>query len=352
MRILIISPEDWGECWISKHHYAEALGRRGHQVFFMGPSVDVAKSSQEVALNVRLIPSPLFPRGFRMYPGFLRRRFLGAVKRRLAVDEGLFDLVWSFDGSRFLELAEMAPRSIFHMVDFIDSIPWQIPARDATVCLGCSYHISRALRTENENSHFLRHGCVAPPEVFPKQGYLLSNGRPNAVFAGNLANKHVDREKLQALLLGYPGVNFHFFGTTGSGNLGGGSGAEYFLAQILALENTYFHGSVTPDALSAIYAQADVLLVCNLSNFHKLGSPHKIMEYLVSGTPVLMTFFPEYEEIADFVVMEDDIQAYCNGLQRALETGGEKSEQRKSFALAHLYDKQLDRVSSLLESGL
>lgn len=344
--VLIISPEDWGECWVSKHHYAAELGKRdGYSVYFIGQNTQISSIS-EACPGVRLLSAPVFPRGFRFFPSAIRRTFTKSIVQQLEAQvECKFDLAWSFDGSRFLDLDLIASHSIFHVADLNDSLPWQIPARKASLCLGCSFHLAQRLHKINTNSHFLRHGCLEPSSSV--ETWKFETKGPNVVFAGNLANSFLDREKMLTLVSQNDSVTFHFFGSKGDGNLGG-SKDETFLSHLSRSPNVIFHGSVPPDTLSAVYSAADLLLVCLVNDFHKVGSPHKIMEYLASGTPVLTTHLPEYEEISDIIVMESETQAYVSGLTKALKEGRAKSQQRKNYAFSHLYSKQLEKVESIL----
>src|SRR5690606_40657910 len=53
--------------------------------------------------------------------------------------------------------------------------------------------------------------------------------------------------------------------------------------------------------LAAFYGQMDVLLLCYLADDYpeQLANPHKMMEYLGSGIPIVATFTAEYRDLSD-----------------------------------------------------
>ncbi len=42
--ILLISPESWGKSFVSKHHYAVELAKKGNIVYFLNPPSDTNQS--------------------------------------------------------------------------------------------------------------------------------------------------------------------------------------------------------------------------------------------------------------------------------------------------------------------
>src|SRR5450755_3125876 len=50
--ILIISPQAWGQMYISKHHYAITLAKLGNTVYFLNPpELENAKQAREIEIS-------------------------------------------------------------------------------------------------------------------------------------------------------------------------------------------------------------------------------------------------------------------------------------------------------------
>ena len=347
-RVLLISPEDWGACWLSKHHYASVLAERGNTVFFLGPRLFTEPPS-ELPANVVLLDNPSIPPGLRHYPRALRHavhRKLGAQLRRQA--GGDFDLVWSFDPCRLLDLDQVCPgsRRLFYLADIFGKCPWPVLARSAQLCLGCSGEILEGLRAHNPNSHFINHGFIE----YPTDSYDFGTPGKNVVYAGNLAARHLDVQRVARLLDTYKDVNFHFFGDDGTGNLAQGRVLSPLVQQLQERPNAHVRGVVSPRELASIYLAADVLLL-----FYDpfdgviLWNTHKMMEYLGSGTPILATRTRAYDDIADILRMHDDLDDYISALGSLLEGEPEGlSERRVQYARDNIYSSQLRKIEELL----
>lgn len=347
--VLLISPEDWGDCWVSKHHYALELAQRGNRVFFLNRScAPVAVVSPHE--NLTILPAPRFPRGLWYFPAFLRRRVHSSALKSLEsmIGKG-FDLIWSFDGVRFLDLESEVTgcTTIFHLVDLTPGIPWKLPARSADFCLGVSLGLVEELKRYNPSTHFLQHGFhdVSPVD------FDFKTGSPNAVYAGNLGHRSLDHVRVLALVDAYPDVSFHFFGDDGTGNLGTGRRVE-LADQLSKRSNCSLHGAVSPELLASIYRSADALIVAHKPAFDQIGNPHKFMEYLASGTPILSTKLREYESLSQEILFEDEVESYVAGFRALLEGAYRNGrEKRQSYARDHAYPRQLDRIEGWLSSN-
>lgn len=349
--ILIISPEDWGPCWVSKHHYAANLAKRGNQVFFLNRSLKEPKCTDDLPNGLTVLAGQKLPKGIRFLPAPLRRYAHKRALTKLGKLAGVnFDLIWSFDASRYLDLDSDVTGcpSIFYMADFADRIPWRIPVASATLCLGVSHGIVDEMKTVSDRVQFIQHGY----SNFPPEPYSFSTSSPNAVYAGSLAHGCIDRPRMLSLVDAYPEVNFHFFGDDGTGNLGGGNRSEH-ADQLNKRRNCYLHGAVPSSKLPGIYREADVLYICHNPEFDRIGNPHKMMEYLASGTPVISAPLREYQELSDVVAFEDKSDAFTRRFRTLLDgefTDG--AEKRREYALNNSYANQIERVEKWLAGSL
>src|SRR5580693_6706119 len=126
--ILLISPQSWGAMYVSKHHYAIELAKRGNRVYFLNPpepekdkereSVEIVSSGIE---NLWLIKHNLwFPYNLKFHAIFLFHLLMKPhIKRVLKAISRPIDFVWSFDLGNFYPFRFFGPGifKIFHPVD-------------------------------------------------------------------------------------------------------------------------------------------------------------------------------------------------------------------------------------------
>ncbi len=121
--ILIISPEPWEGHFVSKHHYACELARRGHRVLFYGPPEAMGTMRLEPVTDAHgdllVLRAPRVAQGLRFLPSPLRRaleaRWLGKVEQLAGAR---IDVVWNFENSRFFDMNFAGKRlTIYQQVD-------------------------------------------------------------------------------------------------------------------------------------------------------------------------------------------------------------------------------------------
>ena len=127
--ILLVSPQPWDHVFISKHHYAEELARKGNTAYFLEPPSETGKPGIRVhphktIENLFLISwRPFFPRiiRFHLFPLY---KLLAALQARLISQKigCSLDVVWSFDFNLFPNLKAFgATFNIFHTADPLTS---------------------------------------------------------------------------------------------------------------------------------------------------------------------------------------------------------------------------------------
>ena len=100
--VLLISPESWGQNYVSKHHFAVELANKGIKVYFLN-SPTSRFSINEVMDNLFVIDYEIKFRGLRWFPDFLSAVLIKKeVKNLEKLTETNFDVIWNFDSSRFV----------------------------------------------------------------------------------------------------------------------------------------------------------------------------------------------------------------------------------------------------------
>ncbi|MEM6460766.1 MAG: glycosyltransferase [Pseudomonadota bacterium] len=354
--VLIISPEPWDGLFVSKHHYAIELARRGHSVFFFGPPTETNELEVEYAkwhgLQIGVVNSPPVLPGIRYLPPPMRNRFEARWLKNLEHKTNQrVDVVWLFENSRFFDLRFAGERlKIYQQVDIDQDFQPMIAARTSDLTIAISRPISRLLVAEANKLIRVTHGYSAMattplPESELEQRF--SDFCSNAVFTGNLDRTYLDVPLLADLVKGYPETRFHFVGNYTEG--------RHLHGAVAGLENVLFWGRRPAEKLPSILKRADILLVASLADEHleQLANPHKIMEYLASGKVILATRTLEYEDTPDLVCTANNRAEFLDRFREIIGNlehwnAPERMETRRAFAADNTYAHQVDRIAAAL----
>ena len=360
--VLIISPEFWGRSYLSKHHYAECLAERGNKVFFLDPP-GVSKSADALAAEARypgrlhIIPDK-GQRGLRFLPDsaarWVMRRQLRAIERRYGVR---FDLVWSFDNSRYYLLDALPGTfSIHHLVDLEVDFNMAKACRTADLCLAVTHTIMHRMASYNKRAFFLQHGYrpLAKTEARLPQG----RGKLKAAYIGNLLMANFDMALFRRLAEENPATDFYLIGSYGFGNLNLRVDFERarLISELQTLPNIYLLGERTPADTYTMVDEADILLLMYFNYHRKVDNSSKLPPYLASGKVILSDRVTEYEHTG-LLEMTDSREAFLarfNAICADIEAynSPEKQQRRIAYAHAHRYAQQLDKIEDIVQRSL
>jgi len=275
--ILIISPEPWDGHFVSKHHYARELARRGHRVLFHGPP-EATGPMRLVAVadapgDLRVLHAPRVAPGLRFLPGPLRRaleaRWLGHVEH---LAEASIDIVWNFENSRFYDMGFAGERlKLYHQVDLNQNFHHETAAMTADNVFCTSRLIYKRLLPFNKRLKIIQHG-VQLSKIAPElEAKLFKSDQINCLYVGNLSMEYIDRDLLRRCIQTYPQILFHF--------VGGFRKNDPFRNELAELENVILHGKVESSRIVSIIANTDISLVTyQIKHFEDQSNPHKMME--------------------------------------------------------------------------
>lgn len=358
--ILIISPEPWDALFVSKHHYAIELARRGHRVLFYGPPDPSGPTYienvqwQEVSLGI--VHSPQLAKGLRFLPSILRWQIEAKWLKALESLEGKqIDVVWLFENSRFYDMRFAGDRlKIYHQVDLNQDFQPETAARTCNLAVAISRPIEDRLRPVARKLIRVTHGYADRSQSFLIEGLLserFSDASIHALMTGNFNLRYLDIPLLTELVKRNPAARFHFIGTYTQ---------DIGLHHALASEkNAIFWGKMPAEALPSIFERTDILLLAYLSDeyLQQLANPHKLMEYLASGKVVLATRTLEYEERPGLIQIAQNRVDFLDKFQRitndiSVWNTVERMDHRRAFAAGNTYAHQVDRiVAALGEQG-
>ena len=358
--ILHISPEPWSHLFVSKHHYARHLAQRGNNVWFLNPPGNEAKVSPTDISSLQVLDYRGFPPLMRYYPAFLRRWFTFRSFRHLEKMAGIsFDIIWSFDNSVFFQL-DSIPKSVLkisHIVDLNQDFETRRAATTADVCFCTTQAIKAKLEKYAFGKvHWINHGLsINVSQTVQKQVVLPGKNSIKAVYAGNLAMQYLDWEILFNAASINPKIDFVFFGSNADEFDLGVNWMHSWKQMMIELPNVYWPGRVASDQLQSIYQSADLLLIAYQESHHiDQANPHKTLEYLYSGKPIVATYTAAYADM-NLIYMSERNEDWPALLEKVINNLDQLAadvlvESRRSYALDNTYEMQIQRIETILST--
>ena len=362
--ILIISPERWGTLKVSKHHYASVLAKMGNKVFFLNPpriSDETSVDIKDVENNLKTIDYMPFIRGSNRLPMILRKRFHKNLANKIIDSINVsIDITWSFDPSSFQYMSAFgAQLNIFHPVD-VHRNRFEIAiARNADLIIAPSDNILERYKGVNKPKLKVNHG-IADYFLETKRlskSFIKSPNKVNVGLIGNLHYSFLDCETLIHIIKNNYGVDFYFIGPTGKSNLSNSLRNEQFVRYLKLAPNAFLLGSILSEDLPSYLREFDLFLICYTGdkNIAEMANPHKILEYLSTGKPVVSHYIDEYRDHRDIICMADDNKSLPELFFYVIHNLSkynlsELIEKRKNLAENNTYSFQIIRIEKFLSN--
>jgi len=358
--IFLISPESWNHIFVSKHHYAMELTRRGNKVFFINPpdnsiSEKITISPVEEFENLYIVDYQQIVRGLRFMPSLMMRAVERRFLNKLEKIAGLrFDVVLSFENSRFFDFGFAGNRvKIYFQVDENQDFHIRKATASADIALAINVQILDMIKPYNNNAYKLKHSFQgnlseqAQNLIGGRYAYQRPHGNLTAMYVGNLDNMYIDINLFEDVVKQNQDVQFVMVGPF--------TKEKEMYRRLSDHSNVHFLGSRPYYEIPDLLATADMLLVVYGKNF--TFSSHKLLEYLGSGKAIVCTCMNELGDSVNLVSMaqtyEDFLQKFKNIVVNVQEANApDKMMARIQFALDHTYDRQLDRMEELLTIAL
>lgn len=348
--ILLISPEPWNHIFVSKHHYATHLGKRGNKVFFLNPPSKLNQVEKTNFENVFSVCYTGFIKGVRFLPSLLQKYL---IKKKYIQLQNLckvnFDIVWSFDNSVFFNFFAL-PSNVYcisHIVDLNQDFEFEKAATSANICLSTTNYIRDKHLTYNSKSFKVNHGYYQSNES--DKPFEVKNSRfINCGYAGNLDIKYIDWGLIEELVLNFPEVNFNFAGPWDNKNA---------FPHVLNKPNFFFHGMLDAQQLYPFYNQMDILIIAYKSEeyLEQLANPHKMLEYLGAGKVIIATWTEEYSDFNDsnIIIMARNKNEFISKFRQVIQeldfwNNDLIKTKRKQFASNFSYENQINRIEEII----
>ena len=367
--ILVISPQAWGQMYLSKHHYALTLAQRGNTVYFLNPPKQGNYGSKEqvkiVSLkeNLYIIEHTIgFPYNLRFHALPLFHWFMKFhVRRILTKISKPLDIVWSFDqlnmySFRFFDKSTL---KIFQPVDEPGDKKALKSANGADIILSVTKEILSRYSHLNIPQHLVNHGINE--DFLSTQLNTPAHQQIHVGFSGNLLRDDIDRETFLQIVRENQLIVFECWGCykDHQSNIGGqeSSPSRKFI-ESLKKYGVILHGPVSSIELAKELNRMDAFLICYDVNKDpsKGTNYHKVMEYLSTGKIVISSNITRYEDNPELVLMVKErdnnksLPALFRTVIQNLDFFNNQSlqEYRREFAKQNTYTRQVEKIEHIL----
>ncbi|HKP32477.1 MAG TPA: hypothetical protein VJT83_07105, partial [Chitinophagaceae bacterium] len=369
-RILIISPQSWGNMFIAKHHYAIELAKSGNEVYFLDPP-STNLSFKTADKRIRIEPSGVhenlfiirhdlfFPyrfyfHGKKIFLFFMKFQVKSILKK---IGKNI-DIVWSFDLGNMYRFSFFPADAykIFHPVDEPTTQESLKSGEGADIIFSVTNEILGKYAHRKVPSIFIHHGVSE--SFFTSNGIHKSGEAKRVGLSGNFLRPDIDREILLQIIQENRNVVFECWGAyeKKQANLGGdyGDEASKFVDELKKSPNVILHGPVKTKDLAGSMRNMDAFLICYDVNkdASKGTNYHKVMEYLSTGRVVISNNVTTYKDREDLVMMVKErdhnksLPALFSAVMSQLEkfNSPELQERRIRFAKENLYHNKIPLI--------
>ena len=373
---MILSPQAWGNMFLSKHHYAIELAKRGNRVYFLNPPDDKKKlnrgeikiSSSGLNENLFFIEQNLFfPYNIKFHAmGLFQWLMKFHIRKIMKAISAPVDIVWSFElGNLYpFKLFGAGIYKIFHPVDEPLNQHAINAAAGADIIFSVTNEILEKYRHYNIPAHFINHG-VTQDFLLPVDINKPSQEPVHIGLSGNFLRPDIDRETLLQIIDENANVVFDCWGSyhIDQTNIGGAAdeGTRSFIQQLQAKKNVVLHGVLSSTQLATAIHAVDGFLICyDVEKDQSKGTNyHKLIEYLSTGKVVISNNVSTYKDQPALVQMIAErthnrtLPALFKKVVSDLPgyNDPQLQQQRIAFANNNTYPKQIERISQILAHG-
>ncbi|KAA3649603.1 MAG: hypothetical protein DWP98_06720 [Bacteroidetes bacterium] len=363
--ILLLSPQSWNHLWVSKHHFAIELANLGNLVYYFSPPehglLPIIKLKRyEASKNLFLveikIPLPLILR--HKFTSLYKKLIKFLINRFVKKNQVKIDVIWDFDVNNTFYLSEKESVyqnsiKIFQPVDL--NTGHRFYGKSPDIILSVSDSILNQYSYLKTKSHNLGHS-VSP--VFNRGTYKFKDKESLSFgFAANFNKPFIDWETIALLSDSFPEHQFYLFGPFSLENTMSNFSKANFM-MLLKRVNVHFVGSLAKEVLAKQFHEMDGLFMFynKYKNENNNSNSHKILEYLITGKPIITNSLKYYKDKDELITMTDEdakpenillvFSRFVKELPK-LSTN-EKQYYRTSYASKFTYLSQIKEIERLI----
>jgi glycosyltransferase involved in cell wall biosynthesis len=259
-----------------------------------------------------------------------------------------------------------------HMMDISSYAHLPPETSSADICFGVTDSLVKFLQPSGRPVYFINHGLSK--RFIEKNIAALATGREGANgrqiivgYVGNLLMGAIDRPTMIRVVRDHPEIRFIFWGQykVGQDKLDAHRVPEaiQFVEALEQAPNVVLKGPVAPEVLSKEIEVADCFWLCykkETTGIWEGSNSHKLLEYLITGKPVITHKVETYEHYEDILYMVKDMHNdnYPQLFDRIVSDLARYSSEplrkgRIEMALANAYENQIKYIESkIAEKGL
>lgn len=372
--IIIISPQYWGDIWVSKHWLADRLSTVA-RVLFIEPPVWVGgilrckkgwrgnlyralRPLRKIKHNLHVGTPRSFPFGGR---GQISNDCL-QFSRRLYFND---PIVISFVADYRISEKIKSSFKIYYVVDPV--IPRlghendeRVICQNSDLALAISdayrdilskYNSDTPIRVVPHGIAFEHARSIAESSNIDIPRELTSLKKPILGFVGSIHDSFVDVDRLEAISTAFPDSSIVMVGPYKNNPLGPDI-SKLGLRRIRELKNVYLLGPKPFLDVPSYVKYFDVCLVLiNLKDYDdkfKTGrrTLFKWLIYLSMGKPVVSPWLKDAEPISNLVYMTETNSEYINNINLALTEDGYKQRERVEYARQFSFENILQIITN------
>lgn len=371
--IVIISPQFWGDLWVSKHWIAHELSHEC-RVLFVEPALwlkavmlnprrwkadipNALRRARSIKDNLTVCSPLLYPRA--MGPNVQEQ--VARVARRLGFRD---PIVLNFDTNYKIPKALAPLVNVYYCVDPVMS-PLSEENDERRVCIESDliYAISDTYREQ-----LMKHGSRAPIHVIP-HGYAYEHARsidenpefgippelrelprPILGFVGSIHDSYVDIDRLERISAAFPEGSIVMIGPHRNNPIGPDLSPQGW-ERIKALPNVHLLGPRHFLEVPKYVKHFDVgLVLINTKDFDNTAKTSKRtlfkwLLYLAMGKPAIAPMMSEALPINRIVYLCRNDAEYVSNIEAALAEPVHLRQERISYASQFSFDNMLNRIA-------
>lgn len=369
--ILILSQQDWGRMFISKHHYAVELAKLGNTVYFVnGPDQKQQYKRGQVLVEKTEIENVFLIKHRLYYPYLIKYKFKALhdflikahIKKILDCIDNNVDIIWSFDLSDTIPLSSF-PANIYKIYMPVDELSAEMAkqsSRSADIIFSVTQEILSKFNDLGVDTHLIGHGVS--DKFFSEKFESSNNDRVDIGLSGNFLRPDIDWETLTKIVSTNKSVMFHFWGAYNAqdANLATDNDVEkasQIINRFREFDNVKFYGAVSSDDLAIRLKEMDGFLICydigkdqsNATNYHK------ILEYLATGGFIVSNNVTAYKDKKNILIMPDERnnsllpEIFTETLRNIdFVNSPDKKAERVNYARAHTYRSNIYKIETYI----
>jgi len=373
-KILIISPNFWGNNHVTKHHYASYLSKK-NEVWFLEPPLKLNRNNFEILLidnNIKIIKHKyLFPGRIKNFSRFLYYSLMKYhVKYLIKKINIKFDIIIDFscdlDYANSLVNYFDAKIIVLFPVDPVTSYYAKYSNKIATHYISITKEILKKIDMKNINHIAIGHAISNQYKILASKNYKknMNQNKPLSVgYIGSLIRDQIDTKNFMKVIKKNKDLKFHLWGgydSTDPLSIGYNSIISAktldFISFLKKSENVILYGSTPKNKIIENIDLIDLFFICNdVSAYPEdIVNSHKVLEYLAHGKAIVSHHMIDYVN-TDVINMPKnaDNSEYLNVFHNAIKSiqdlnSEDMIKKRKKIALNNLYTDKISIIDQFL----